>query len=339
MKKALLYIIWLVSGFAVLAQQVSNTRFVQEGKQVKIYYDLSETADVSIYLSTDGGNTYESNPIGHVSGHVGRQVGAGKDRCAVWDVLRDRDKLQGSQVCFKIKAERQGGNQTITVGGISFTMMWVQGGTFTMGCTSEQGSDCWFDERPTHSVTLSDYYIGETEVTQVLWKAVMGSNPSNRKGDNLPVENVSWNDVQEFIRKLNQMTGMLFRLPTEAEWEYAARGGNKSQGYKYSGSNDIGKVSWGGKKGSKTHAVKSKRANELGLYDMSGNVWEWCNDWYGSYSELWQTNPSGPSTGSYRVQRGGSWYNHAKFCSVSRRMSSTPSYRDNRCGFRLVLLP
>ena len=348
MKKALLYIIWLVSGFTVLAQQVSNTRFVQDGKQVKIYYDLSETADVSIYLSTDGGRSYGSSPIGHVSGHVGRQVPAGKSRCVVWDVLADRDKLQGSQVCFKIKAVRQDGKQDITIGGVSFSMVYVKGGTFTMGCTSEQGSGCWNDEKPTHSVTLNDYYIGETEVTQALWKAVMRSNPSSWKGDNLPVEGVSWEDAQTFIRKLNQMTGKTFRLPTEAEWEYAARGGNKSRGYKYSGGNDISDVAWyernsgpnwyDGNRGAKTHAVKNKRANELGLYDMSGNVWEWCSDWYGSYESYSQTNPEGPSIGPNRVMRGGGWSFSAWDCRVSHRNLGS-SVRDDSRGLRLVLLP
>ena len=153
-----------------------------------------------------------------------------------------------------------------------------------MGATSEQGEDADSDEKPAHQVTLSDYYIGETEVTQALWKAVMGTNPSNFKGDSNPVEKVSWNDCQEFIRKLNSLTGRTFRLPTEAEWECAARGGNQSKGYKYSGSNKIKDVAWyDGNSKDKTHAVKTKPSNELGLYDMSGNVNEWCWDLYGAY--------------------------------------------------------
>ena len=340
MKKALHYILWLVSGFTVLAQEVSNTRFEQDGKLVNIYYDLSEMADVSIYLSTDGGRNYETSPIGHVSGHVGRQVAAGKNRCAVWDVLSDRDKLQGGQICFKIKAVRQDGKQDITIGGVSFYMVYVKGSTFRMGCTSEQGSNCRDGEIPAHSVTLSDYYIGETEVTQALWNAVMGDNPSHWQGDNLPVENVSWEDAQAFIRKLNQMTGLSFRLPTEAEWEYAARGGNKNRGYLYSGGNNIGEVAWyDGNSGKKTHAVKRKRANELGLYDMSGNVWEWCSDWYGAYIGGLQTNPAGPSTGSFRVLRGGCFENFARECRVSHRHNFMLSQRSLYWGLRLVLLP
>ena len=217
-------------------------------------------------------------------------------------------------------------------------MVYVSGGTFTMGATSEQGSDAWDDEKPAHSVTLSGYYIGKYEVTQKLWKAVMGSNPSNFKGDNLPVERVSWNDVQEFLRKLNAMTGKNYRLPTEAEWEFAARGGNSSRGYKYSGSNSLGNVAWYyDNSGSGTHAVGTKSPNELGIYDMSGNVWEWCQDWYGSYSGSSQRNPQGPNSGSSRVFRGGCWSYDARFCRVSIRGYNTPGYRLNHLGFRLAL--
>lgn len=232
------------------------------------------------------------------------------------------------------------GNQTFTVNGVSFNMIKVQGGTFTMGATSEQGSDAYSDEKPTHQVTLSDYYIGETEVTQELWQAVMGSNPSYFSGMNLPVEKVSWDDCQTFITKLNQLTGKNFRLPTEAEWEYAARGGQKSRGYKYAGSNTLSVVAWyTDNSGSKTHPVKQKQANELGLYDMSGNVLEWCQDWYGSYSSNAQTNPTGPSSGPSRVFRGGSWGYSASNCRVAYRNFNSPGYRYYYLGFRVVLLP
>ncbi|MBO6026293.1 MAG: SUMF1/EgtB/PvdO family nonheme iron enzyme [Bacteroidales bacterium] len=228
--------------------------------------------------------------------------------------------------------------ETFTVNGVSFTMKLVEGGTFQMGATSEQGSDANDREKPVHNVTLSNYYIGETEVTQALWQAVMGSNPSNWKGDNLPVETVSWNDVQDFIHKLNQMTGKNFRLPTEAEWEYAARGGKYSKSYKYSGNKKISKVAWCTDNSEhKTHVVKTKDPNELGLYDMSGNVWEWCQDWYGNYSSSSQTNPTGPSTGSFRVLRGGSWYSNARSCRVASRGDYAPGNRSSNIGFRLVL--
>ena len=216
-------------------------------------------------------------------------------------------------------------------------MVYVSGGTFTMGATSEQGSDAENDEKPAHNVTLSGYYIGKYEVTQELWEAVMGSNPSYFKGDNLPVENVSWNEVQEFLRKLNAMTGKRYRLPTEAEWEFAARGGNSSRGYKYSGSDNIGSVAWyGNSKGGGTHAVGTKLPNELGIYDMSGNVWEWCQDWYGSYSSSPQRNPKGPNSRSYRVSRGGCWRFSARYCRVSKRYSA-PIICAFTLGFRLAL--
>ncbi len=247
--------------------------------------------------------------------------------------------------------------QTFRVKGVEFKMIKVEGGTFSMGATSEQGSDAYDDEKPVHSVTLSDYYIGETEVTQELWVAVMGSNPSRFTGDNQrPVENVSWNDCQEFIKKLNSLTGKEFRLPTEAEWEYAARGGKYSRGYKYSGSNNADEVAWywqnsgdkylSGVRNSdriiknncKTHSVKTKKANKLGLYDMSGNVWEWCNDWYNEnyYRNSPQTNPTGPSEGECRVLRGGSWDIYYRSVRVSVRCDHTPGYRASHIGLRLA---
>ena len=229
---------------------------------------------------------------------------------------------------------------TVTVNGVSFEMVYVEGASFDMGATYEQGSDADSDEYPVHIVTLSDYYIGKCEVTQELWKAVMGSNPSLFKGAQNPVDRVSWNDCQNFIKKLNSLTGMTFRLPTEAEWEYAARGGNQSSHYKYSGSDNIGDVAWySSNSGDKTHAVGTRTANELGIYDMSGNVWEWCSDWYGGYSAGAQTNPQGPSSGSRCVLRGGSWNRSARFCRVSNRLNCSPGNSLNGNGLRLVLVP
>ena len=242
----------------------------------------------------------------------------------------------------------------ITVNGVTFNMIKVDGGTFTMGATSEMTNPD-NDEKPTHQVTLSSYYIGETEVTQALWTAVMGNNPSGFKGDNLPVEKVSWGDCQTFIGKLNDLTGKSFRLPTEAEWEYAARGGNKSRHTQYSGSIIIDEVAWywqnSGDKyltgdwvgdnikanNCRTHPVKTKKPNELGLYDMSGNVYEWCRDWYGSYDSNAQTNPTGPNSGSYRVFRGGCWYYFERNCRLSYRNTDSPGDRCDYLGFRLAL--
>ena len=247
---------------------------------------------------------------------------------------REREAAEKARL-EKERKEREG---IYEVNGVTFKMIAVEGGTFKMGATSEQGSDTRSDERPVHSVTLSDYYIGETEVTQELWDAVMGSNPSRFKGSQKPVEDVSWYDCQTFIKKLNRLTGKNFRLPTEAEWEYAARGGNKSKGCKYSGSNTIGNVAWyEDNSGGETHDVKTKQANELGIYDMSGNVWEWCQDYDGDYSSSSQTNPTGPTSGSHRVYRGCSWYDSAKGCRVSYRNNSVPGSTGSILGLRLSL--
>ena len=221
--------------------------------------------------------------------------------------------------------------------GVNIEMVKVEAGSFNMGATPEMENPNE-DEKPVHRVTLTNnYYIGKYEVTQALWKIVMGSNPSNSKGDNLPVEKVSWNDCQKFISKLNKLTGKSFRLPTEAEWEYAARGGNKSRGYQYSGSNTIGDVAWyDGNSGSKTHAVGTKQPNELGAFDMTGNVWEWCQDWFNRYSSSPQTNPIGAVSGSCRVYRGGSCC-YSGYCRCSCRFDGTPDFRNGDLGLRLVL--
>ncbi len=288
-------------------------------------------------VSTDGGKTW-SQPLSHVSGDVGKQVKAGNNTI-YWDALADYDKIVGSNICFKILT--QGGDvRTITIKGVSFTMIRVEGGTFTMGATPEQESEAC-DEKPIHQVTLSDYYISQTEVTQALWQAVMGSNPSYYKGNNLPVHTISWDDCQTFIRKLSSLTGLRFTLPTEAQCEYAARGGKKSNRYKYAGSNSIGQVAWyEDNSNSKPHTVATKQPNELGLYDMSGNVWEWCKDWHAwSYSSAAQTNPIGVSSGVLRVHRGGGSNCVAKSCQISYRGKNDPWYKGKFYGLRLVLLP
>lgn len=222
-----------------------------------------------------------------------------------------------------------------------YHMVQVTGGAFTMGCTSEQGSDCYRDENPSHRVILSTFSISKYEVTQAQWRKVMGSDPPELAFpgcDECPVESVSWNEVQEFLRKLNAQTGKNYRLPTEAEWEFAARGGTLSQGYKYAGSNNLSEVAWYTDNAtSKTHPVGQKQPNELGLYDMSGNVYEWCQDWKGDYSSSTQTNPTGAGSGSNRVYRGGGWYAGAGNCRVSYRYGYSPSYRSFNLGFRLAL--
>lgn len=229
-------------------------------------------------------------------------------------------------------------NGVLSVNGITYKMIYVDGGTFQMGATPEQDSDDIKDnEKPVHSVTLSSYYIGETEVTQGLWEAVMGNNPAEFKGSNRPVDHVSWNDCQIFISKLNSLTGRNFRLPTEAEWEFAARGGNKSRGYKYSGSNNIDNVAWYTKTTNDvgTCPVATKSPNELGIYDMSGNIFEWCSDWYEDYRSSSQTNPHGAKSGSFRVCRGGCWGDSARFCHSTFRGNCSPERRRDGLGLRL----
>ena len=244
-----------------------------------------------------------------------------------------------------------GGNaKTYTVNGVSFTMVKVEGGTFLMGSTDGES-----DEQPVHSVTLSSFSIGLTEVTQQLWYAVMEQKPTTVEdrqwsttyglGDQYPAYWVSWDDIQAFITKLNQLTGQTFRLPTEAEWEFAARGGNSSKGYTYAGSNTIDDVAWykgnSGSLGSSSpeygsHVVASKQANELGLYDMSGNVWEWCQDAFGNYTSDAQTNPTGAEPGPRRVSRGGSWSSDATNCRVANRSRDLSGLRSYHMGFRLA---
>ena len=209
-------------------------------------------------------------------------------------------------------------------------MVFVEGGTFQIGSNSGDS-----DEKPVHTVTVSSFYMDKTEVTQAEYRKVMGKNPSHFSGcDDCPVEKVSWHDANEYAKKVGK------RLPTEAEWEYAARGGSKSKGYTYSGSNGIDAVGWyDDNSDDKTHPVAQKQPNELGLYDMSGNVWEWCSDRYGDYSSSSQTDPQGSNSGEYRVLRGGCWSGYADFCRVAYRYGSDPDYRGSghRCGFRLVL--
>jgi formylglycine-generating enzyme required for sulfatase activity len=217
-------------------------------------------------------------------------------------------------------------------------MVLVKGGTFQMGDTFGDGNS---NERPVHKVCVGDFYIGKYPVTQKEWQEVMGGNPSYFKGDNLPVDSVSWNDTQKFIKKLNQLTGETYRLPTEAEWEYAARSGGKAE--KWAGTNsesELKDYAWYGENsGSKTHPVGQKKPNGLGLYDMSGNVWEWVQDWYDEdyYKNSPKDNPKGPSSGQHRVLRGGSWLSFPSRMWSSFRGRLGPSTRGNDFGFRCVM--
>ena len=246
---------------------------------------------------------------------------------------------------FLVNGEWPSSFHTYIVNGVEFVMVPVEGGTFMMGATLEQGNDASSREKPVHQVTLDNFLIGQTEVTHELWMAVMGNNPSYFNGSQLPVEQVTWEDCQVFIAALNEITNQNFRLPTEAEWEFAARGGNDSQGYKYAGGNTLSEVAWYSfndsweSRGSGyygTHAVATREPNELQLYDMSGNVHEWCQDWYGNYSNDEQINPVGPTSGTKRVYRGGNWYFDDWFCRVSFRNGLSPTSSNYGIGLRLA---
>ena len=245
-----------------------------------------------------------------------------------------------------------GQNYTENAFGINMKMVYVEGGSYNMGCTGEQGSDCDDDEKTVRYVTVSDFYIGQFEITQAQWQAVMGTSvyqqrdkantqwPMRGTGNDYPMYYVSWEEAKEFCRRLSQQTGKTYRLPTEAEWEYAARGGKKTQNSKYAGGFSLDYVGWyTSNSGGKTHPVGTKAANELDLYDMSGNVYEWCEDWYGDYRSYDTDNPTGASSGSYRVSRGGGWGNGAAGCRVSNRGGDSPGNRDFNLGFRVVCLP
>lgn len=216
---------------------------------------------------------------------------------------------------------------------ISHNMVFVKGGRFRMGSNDDE------DERPPHEVELSDFMIGKYEVTQLEWESVMATNPSFWKGDDYPIENVSWDDIQTFLKKLNQQTGHRYRLPTEAEWEYAARGGEKSKGYLYSGSDSLDEVAWyENNSDGRTHKVGLLKPNELGLYDMNGNVWEWCQDWYDImyYKHSVPKNPPGPATGESKVLRGGSWYDDSHAYKTTFRNWYQPRRAFKNDGFRLA---
>ena len=329
---------------------------VSSQKQIEVRKDVSETHVIDKPAPIEGSLYVKSNPSGakiildgkpldvttptkieHVLiGSHKVNIMLDKYNPEIVDINVNKDEIATVDVKLSdVKVER-----TFTVGGVTFKMKLVEAGTFQMGGTE------YYWEQPIHSVTITkNYYIGETEVTQALWKAVTGNSPTTDgiawirgRGDNYPAYNISYEDVQSFITKLNSMTGEIFRMPTEAEWEFAARGGKKSKGYTYSGSNTIGDVAWYTNNSSiETHIVKTKAANELGIYAMSGNVWEWCSDWYGTYSSSAQTDPTGPTTGPDRVNRGGSWGSTATYCRCAIRAHIAPSSRSYGVGFRLAL--
>jgi len=335
----LIVVLLLIVLFALpaYAAELKNEKARQEGNRLVISFDLEgkeKEAEVNLTITVED-KTYKSSEL-HIEGDVGK-LKTGKGKKVTWNILQDFPKgLRG-------EAEWE-----LTTSGDSFAdsatgiqMVFVKGGCYQMGDTFGDGDK---DEKPVHNACVSDFYIGKYEVTQGQWQKVMGSNPSRFSscGDNCPVEQVSWNDIQGFIRKLNATTGKNYRLPTEAEWEYAARSGGKKE--KYSGTDDsLDDYAWySSNSGNKTHSVGQKKPNGLGIYDMTGNVWEWCSDSYGEkyYGESPRDNPQGPSSSSYRVLRGGGWSNGAQSSRAAIRSWDSPDYRyGSYLGFRVAVSP
>jgi formylglycine-generating enzyme required for sulfatase activity len=372
--KNLIILFILGTTIPCLSQQITNTDFYQSGKQIIITYDLiqakaNQTFDISLYVSTDNGSTWQG-PLEQVSGDVGKNLIVGKNSSITWNVLREFAMLKG-KVGFRVVAKV---NTKVEDSNLP-NMVFVKGGTFQMGSNESD------DEKPIHSVTVSDFYIGKYEVTVaefekfitatryktdaekggnsrvyttkwetkegVYWKHDIKGDLRLRSDYNHPVIHVSWNDATAYCKWLKETTGKGFRLPTEAEWEYAAGGGNQSKGYTYSGSNTINNVAWNYENSRKlgsehknygTNPVGQKLSNELGIYDMSGNVYEWCEDtWHSNY----QNAPINGSAwidekSNIRLVRGGSWSINPNLCRVADRLSYNPYYRFNYIGFRVV---
>jgi len=307
---------------------------INEGQTAEINSTLQNGKQVEIKSIPGGSDLFIDNKTAGITPFIGTLKFGSHS-------LRIENK--GKKVEKMVQVSKEGtssfslsiaSNVTELSSGLNLEMVFVQGGTFTMGC-----KDGETDELPIHEVTLSDFLIGKTEVTEKQWRTITGNNTSGFENcDDCPVQYISWNDIQDFLQKLNQITGKNYRLPTEAEWEYAARGASKSKGYTYSGSNTIGNVAWyGDNSGLEIHKVGQKQPNEIGIFDMSGSVWEWCEDLYGTYTSESQTNPKGPSTGTSRVYRGGSWNYDAKYCRTMIRNKWDPGSRGLSVGFRLVL--
>ncbi len=345
MKQTIIALIFALGLASLSAQQISNVRVEQDPslRYYKVTFDLSGQTDYLYFVKAVPYKAGKEliDPRFLSGKGISELSTAGKGLQVFWEPVLEGQEPEGWQ--FRLSA-------------IAFpkNMVFVEGGSFQMG--SDDGDS---DEKPVHQVRVSSFLIGKYEVTQKEWKEVMGSNPSNWKGDQLPVEQVNWFDAVDYCNKRSLKEGLRpcysgsgnsitcdwnangYRLPTEAEWEFAARGGVKGKGYKYSGSNDIGSVAWyDGNSSNKTHEVGTKAANELGLHDMSGNVWEWCWDWYdsGYYAKSAGSDPKGTGSGSSRVLRGGSWGNLGNYCRVALRDSFNPgSWRNGSVdGFRVV---
>jgi sulfatase modifying factor 1 len=367
MKYNITFFLSLFIPFLLNGQRIENVRFEQEGKMINIYYDLTgpssgEEYTVEVFCSTDQGNTWGS-PLRSVTGNVGIEQTTGYNKKIVWDVLAEKEQIMGN-IVFEVRAVNISKGPEV---------VFVEGGSFRMGCDASRDGSCQSDETPLHTVTVSSFYISRTEVTNAQYAAFLNEYGSDKvksgqyAGEtmiyeqskagivkvantwrpatgkyNYPVICVTWYGANQFC---------LFyggKLPTEAEWEYAARGGKLSKGYRYSGSNTVGEVAWYSDnsnasgnynlyEGIGTMPVGRKKANELGLYDMSGNVWEWCSDWYHEnyYSSSTVSNPQGPSSGTERVLRGGSLFGGSVISHTAYRVRSNPvSGNDCLFGFR-----
>ena len=326
----LLAALFLLIAFDLQAAEVKNTISKQVGNRIQFTYDLigEETdAEVDVTLTIQG-KAYEASDL-HLEGAFGK-VRIGKGNILWWNVLQDFPRGLNANVLWRIEA----GGKVFTSPTLEAKFVLIPAGTFQMGASGNQ-----------HQVTISKpFYMQTTVVTQEQWKKVMGSNPSYFKdgGDDCPVDNVSWNDVQEFISRLNRQEGTdKYRLPTEAQWEYAARSGGRQEEYAGTSSeSNLGEYAWySANSGRKTHPVGQKKPNGLGLYEMSGNVWQWVQDVYGDYPSSSVTNPTGPSSGSYRVNRGGSWFDLAQLCRTAVRSYFSTDVRYDFLGFRLSRTP
>lgn len=323
----------------LFAAEVENVRMSQEGNRIKFLYDIASEAgeteaEVNLTITLNG-RVYKHADL-HLDGAFGK-VTPGKGKTLYWNVLQEFPRGLDAEFKWDLSA---GGGKVFTDKTTGMDFIFVKGGCFQMGDVFGDGFDY---EKPVHEACVGNFYMGKYEVTQGQWKQVMGSNPSyfSSCGDGCPVENMSWNDAQTFIEKLNRSSGKKYRLPTEAEWEYAARSGGKKE--KWAGTtseSSLGSYAWySANSGSKTHPVGQKQPNGLGLYDMTGNVWEWCSDWYANYSSDRISNPVGASSGSDRVYRGGSWSNYARNARASDRHWSGPGDRGLHLGLRLVVPP
>ena len=360
--------IWLYVPFGIKKVKLNHQKYGYCEYPLKIGIEKARTYVMKLYtkaVSSDVGENFgqisvDSNPEGAEVYLDGINVGftpyyfeyviPGKhkvsirkegyyDTESVVDIQLGKNSSLNEKMVKSCDIERKPDRIDITTKGVSFSMIKVQGGTFTMGGTAEQKKPK-IDEMPIHRVTLSDYYIGETEVTNELWNAIMSINPSiTFSQPTQPVNNITWYDCQKFINRLSSLTGIKFALPTEAQWEFAARGGNQSKNYRFSGSNNVKDVAWykGNSKGN-LKAVKTLSPNELGLYDMSGNAYEWCSDWYGLYKSEDLTDPQGPASGSFKVNRGASAGEREELTRVSCRFNDSPNAKYQGLGLRLVII-